>query len=711
MRHLLIVLSVVVLALPGFCGEPPAAVAEKTGHAAAIAKALDGLKELKYDEVWDRGDQLRRLGPEAGDALAAALEGASDRGKLLVARQLLNIRGFRQTGAKGLLALAKSAGDRKLRVWAANSLGQSTSLVSSRWLLDALEKVTEGEKDKLLLVALHRARGRLGDDDSAATSLMIMMRRNKGGVRKEAALALGEIGRAVLPEVRRELLLIFRNDPTARADRALSIYRSNWTRDPLFTEVLRVISARYDAEGKQADKIQREKLVRAAVRGMVGSLDPFSSYMDADEGKRLRESLTGEYGGIGAYVNLVEGVFTIISPIYGGPAHKIGLRSMDRVLEVDGTKTSGEGMRKTISRLKGKPNTDVKVMIFRRGWSKPKEFTITRGKISVDSVFSEMLPGKIGYARLVRFAPKTPAALHQQLTALKEQGMKGLILDLRDNPGGYLLSAVRLADEFLPAGKVIVSSKGRRVKPSVHRSTGAGRFARLPLVVLVSSGSASASEILAGALRDNKRAALVGEKTYGKGSVQEPIPLRSEPGALLKLTVAKYYLPGGECIHEKGIKPDVEILSEGQRTPGWKYEELGKVLNDLEKYALAAYKQQPELFRRLAEDDGGKAERYPGLVEKVKALKARAHISAEDCRPYVRRTVRRLAADDRKRRFVSNMEDDRQLKKAAVVLFGRLRLGGALPAPYGRYARAFEAEARKREAQASGRLGLPQEGK
>ncbi len=705
MRHLLTLFVSLVLALPIMAGEEP-----KTGdHAATIAGALKGLDELDYDAVWDRGDELRKIGPEAGDAMAKALESAGDRAKLLLARQLLDVRGFQQTGAKALLALAKDAKDDKLRIYAANSLGQSTALVGSRWLLDALDKATEGEKNKLALVALHRARGRLGDDRSAADSLMVIMRRNKGTVRKEAALALGEIGRAVLPEVRKELLLIFRNDPTGRADRALSIYRSTLARNPLFTEVLRVISLHYDAEGKDADKIDRQKLVRAAVRGMVSSLDPFSGYMDPDEGKQLKETLTGEYGGIGAYVNLVDGVFTIISPIYGGPAHRTGLRSMDRVLEVDGAKTTGEAMGKTISRLKGKPDTEVRVKIFRRGWRQPKEFKITRGKISVDSVFAEMLPGGIGYVRLVRFAPKTPVELRTALGKLKGEGMKGLIIDVRDNPGGYLVSAVRLADEFLPEGKVIVSSKGRRVKTAVHRSTGNGKYADLPLVVLMSSGSASASEILAGALRDNKRAVLIGEKTYGKGSVQEPVRLRSEPGALLKLTVAKYYLPNGECIHEKGIKADVEVVSEDKITPGWKYEELGKVSEDLENYALEAYKKQPELFRKLAEDDGGDPRRYPGLVEKVATLKTKAHIEPADARPLVRRIIRREAADDRKRRFVSNMEDDRQLKKAALVLIEKLQLAGGLPNPYDRYARVFEGEAKRREARASGRLGLPPE--
>ncbi len=704
MRHLLIAFAACALALPLAAGEPPPA-----SPAAKVAEIIKGLEKLDYDDVWERADELRKLGAEAGAAVKAALATASPRARLILARQLMDTKTYQEDGAKELVALAGSAKDRNIRIYAANSLGQSTMMVGTRWLLEALEKASDAEKDKLVLVALHRARGRLGDDRAAADSLMIIMRRNKGAVRKEAALALGEIGRAVLPEVRKELLLIFRNDPTSRAERALSIYRSTLSRNPLFTEALRVISSYYDAEGEEAEKIKRQKLVRAAVRGMVASLDPFSSYMDPDESKQLAETLTGEYGGIGAYVNLVDGVFTIISPIYGGPAHQAGLRSMDRVLEVDGLKTTGEVMGKTISRLKGKPGTEVKVKIFRRGWREARQFTITRARISVHSVFAEMLPGRIGYVRVVRFAPKTQDELQKALADMKAANMKGLILDVRDNPGGYLLSAVNLADEFLPAGKVIVTSRGRRVKTAEHKSTGEGGYPELPLAVLINSGSASASEILAGALRDNKRAVLVGKKTFGKGSVQEPIRLRSEPGSLLKLTVAKYYLPGGECIHEKGIKPDVPMAGEDQITPGWKYEELGKVIDQLETYALETYKKNPELCRKLAEDDGGDPGRYPGLAGKVKELKAKAHITAADVRPYVRRVMRRRAADDRKKRFVSNLEDDRQLQKAALELLKRMKTAEALPAPYDRYYKVFEAERRRREAQASGKLGLPEE--
>jgi hypothetical protein len=320
-----------------------------------------------------------------------------------------------------------------------------------------------------------------------------------------------------------------------------------------------------------------------------------------------------------------------------------------------------------------------------------------------------MLPGQLGYVCVVRFAPRTYAELEEALADLRAKGARGLVIDLRNNPGGYLRSAVQLADEFLPGGKLIVSSRGRRARSVEHKSTGGGTYAEIPLAVLINTGSASASEILAGALRDNGRAVLVGTKTYGKASVQEPIRLDSEPGALVKLTVAKYYLPGGDCIHEQGIAPDVEVASDDQITPGWKFEEVARIFNELEAWAVAAYRKQPEVFRALAEDDGGDPARYPGLPAKVEEFSARAHLSAEDVRPYVRRVVRRLAADDRNRRFVGNIEDDRQLRKAALVLLERLGVAGDPPPPYDRYARAFEEEARRGEAQAAGGLRLPQE--
>jgi carboxyl-terminal processing protease len=706
---LLSVLFAILPAAPCLAEEPnqPAAQAAEAAAATAVAEAIQGAEDLNYDQLWERAERLRQLGSTAAVPVREAMATAAPRARLILARELVAgmDRELQEAGARVLLDLARSAVEPELRVYAANSLGQASGHIGAKWLLEALAAAVDAEGDPLVRVALHGARGRLGDDNAAAEALLAVMRTGTGPVRKEAALTLGGIGRAAHPDVRRELLLIYRNDPTSRADRAISIYRNSLARDPLFAEVMQAVTDYYDAEKEET--LDRSKLVQSALRGMVGSLDPFSAYMDPEEGEQLRETLTGEYGGIGAYVNLVDGVFTIVSPIYGGPADKAGLRSMDRILEVDGIKTTGEIMTKTISRLKGKPGTEVKAKVFRRGWTEPREFAITRDLINVDSVMWETLPGGLGYIRVVRFAPeKTLAELRAALADFDKAGVRGLVLDLRDNPGGYLVSAVSLANEFLPGGKVIVSSRGRRVRQTDHRSDGTGRHAELPLVVLVNSGSASASEILAGALRDHKRARLVGEKTYGKGSVQEQMPLRTEPGASLKLTVAKYYLPGGDCVHETGITPDVPEPADEQVTPGWKYEEVGKVVDQLDEWAAGAYRANPDVFRKLAEDDGGDAARYPGLAEKVEELQSRAHVSAPDVRSYVRRTIRRLAADDRNRRFVSNIEDDRQLRRAALVLLDTLD-GGKLAAPYDRYARGFEEEARQRQARAALKLGVP----
>jgi len=674
--------------------------------AAAVAKALEGADKLSSDEMLDRIDILVQLGADASEEVRKALPGAGEHGRLILARALLEtkVKEPQAEAVAALLVLAGKAGTPELRVLAANTLGQSRLLWGAEDAAAELGKLAEAEKDRRVAVALHRARGRLGDGPAAADALLAIMRDSTGRMRKEAALAIGEIGQGSLPEVRRVIASIALYDPTELADRALSIYRNNMSRDPLFTEVIELVSEYSDAE---KDKRDRDKLVRAALHGMVASLDPFSEYMEPEDAKQLTEQLAGEYGGIGAYVNQVDGVFTIISPIYDGPAHKAGLRSMDRILEVDGIKTAEEPMNKTISRLKGLPGTEVKVKVFRRGWREPQEMSIRREKISVQSVFQDMLPGAIGYVRLSRFGPKTGEEMAKALGELRAAGMKGLVLDLRDNPGGYLQAAVSASEEFLAEGQTIVSSKGRRVRTQNFKSSGAGGSRDVPMVVMVNSGSASASEILAGALRDNNRAGLVGKKTYGKGSVQQPIVLKSEPGAMLKLTIAKYYLPGGECIHEKGIAPNVEIAAEDEITPGWKYEEVAKVLAKVEEYAGALYRKDPEGMKKLADDDGGDPANYPGLAEKLQELKC--HLEPEDARPYVRRELRRLASDDRAKRYVANLEDDRQLRKASLVCLERMKVAAAdLPAPYARYAAKFAVEDKDRDAQAAAKAGLPE---
>ncbi len=685
-------------------GTEPARSAEEL--ASAVAKAVDGAEKLDGDELLERIDALVQLGADAADAMLKTLPAAGERAKLILAKVLIEtkVKENQEAAAAALLELAGKAGDAGIRILAANALGQARMLWGAEEVTAALEKLAEGEKDRRVLVALHRARGRMGDGVAAADSLLIIMKTSTGRLRKEAALAIGEIGQGSIPEARRMIASIALYDPTELADRALSIYRSNLARDPLFAEVLELVSDYSDAD---QDKRNRDKLVRAALHGMVASLDPFSEYMEPEDAQQLTEHLAGEYGGIGAYVNLVDGVFTIISPIYDGPAYKAGLRSMDRILEVDGIKTTDEPMNKTISRLKGAPGTDVKVKVFRRGWREAQDMSIKREKISVQSVFSEMLPDNIGYVRLSRFGPKTGEEMAKALAALREEGMKGLVLDLRDNPGGYLQAAVSASEEFLDAGQTIVSSRGRRVRTQTYKATGGGGTRDLPMVVLVNSGSASASEILAGALRDNKRAALVGKKTFGKGSVQQPIVLKSEPGAMLKLTIAKYYLPDGECIHEKGIEPNVEVASEDELTAGWKYEELARILPKLEEYAVAAYKADPEAMRKLADDDGGDAARYPGLAGKLAELKC--HLEAEDARPYVRRELRRLASDDRGKRYAANLEDDRQLRKAALVCLERMKVEAKdLPAPYARFAAKFAAEDKDREAQTAAKVVVPE---
>ncbi|WP_230408071.1 S41 family peptidase [Candidatus Kuenenia stuttgartiensis] len=269
----------------------------------------------------------------------------------------------------------------------------------------------------------------------------------------------------------------------------------------------------------------------------------------------------GEFEGLGIEVIVRHGLITVITPILDSPAFKAGILVGDRILKVDGIPTKDIAIRETVKLLRGKPGTTTTLTVLHEGESMPVDITIQRAKIHVNSIRDVKMVDeteKIGYLALINFQENTVDDLDKTVKELLKQGMEGLILDLRFNPGELLSAAVGVSDRFLKKG-VIVSTRGRGPDQNIlYRARRSGSYPDFPLVVLVNNGSASASEIVAGAIKDNKRGLLVGMKTFGKGSVQSLVPIR-EGNAALKLTTAKYYTPSGECIHEKGIEPDIEI--------------------------------------------------------------------------------------------------------------------------------------------------------
>lgn len=312
----------------------------------------------------------------------------------------------------------------------------------------------------------------------------------------------------------------------------------------------------YHVDGEAADL---EGLTQSAMEGMISELDPYSEYLDFERLKRLDEETSQEFGGIGVQVEMQDEYVTVVAPLEGTPGERAGLLRGDRIVEVDGEDLKGLGFMEAVAKLKGRPGTKVAISVIREEEPERLNLEIIRELIEVDNVHGvEILEDGVGYLRISQFGRKTGEELAEAIDLLIGRGLRALILDLRNNPGGLLDAAVEVASQFLPNGELIVSTKGRHASMSEEwRAANDGRYYEFPLAVIVNPGSASAAEIVAGALKDSGRAKLVGEKTFGKGSVQSILPLGPDTG--LKLTTAKYYTPGGYVIHERGVEPNVVV--------------------------------------------------------------------------------------------------------------------------------------------------------
>lgn len=311
-------------------------------------------------------------------------------------------------------------------------------------------------------------------------------------------------------------------------------------------EVRDALIKNYD--GKIDDKVALE----GAIKGMVNSLgDPYTVYMNKDEFKKFNEQNSGEYMGIGVYVGVKNGKVTVISPIEGSPAEKAGIKSDDIIVAVNGQKVESD-VEKATSLITGKKKEEITLTI-QRGKDAHFDIKVMRDTVKTDSVKGEMIEKNIGYIQITSFNANVTNDFKKEIEALKAKGMKGMILDLRGNPGGYLSEAVGVASQFIPKGKLITYTVDKYDNKTEEVSKG-GIAEGMPLVVLVDGGSASASEVVTGALRDYKVATIVGTNTFGKGIVQAPVQFND--GSALKVTISKYYTPNGENIHHKGIKPD-----------------------------------------------------------------------------------------------------------------------------------------------------------
>ncbi len=323
----------------------------------------------------------------------------------------------------------------------------------------------------------------------------------------------------------------------------------------LFAESIEHIRKNY----VDSDKVSYEDLIYSALDGMLEHLDPHSQFMDADMYKDMKDDTVGQFGGLGIVISMKDSVITIVAPMEDTPGFRAGLLPGDKIMEIDGQNAEGLALPDAVKMLRGEPGTKVKLKILRPKTQDVQVLELERAEIKIASVKdAHMIGDGIGYVRITQFNEPTAEALQDSLEKLLKEDVRALVLDLRNNPGGLLTSAIDVAQKFLNKNDEIVSTLGRDPKSEqIFKAKGKQHYLDFRMAILVNGGSASASEIVAGALQDHKRAILVGEKTFGKGSVQSVLPMQD--GSALRLTTAKYYTPSHRVIHERGIEPDIVV--------------------------------------------------------------------------------------------------------------------------------------------------------
>jgi len=319
----------------------------------------------------------------------------------------------------------------------------------------------------------------------------------------------------------------------------------------VFSEVLSLVQQNY------VEPVETKELIYNAIRGMLSSLDPHSSFMTAEMYKEMQVDTRGEFGGLGIQIGIKDRMLTVIAPIEDTPAYRIGILAGDHIIKIDGEPTKDMTLTEAVNKMRGPKGTQVTITILRDDTEEPRDYTITRDIIKLKSVKSKLLEDGIGYVRISQFQEKTDEDLRTALSELDASKLKGLVLDLRNDPGGLLNMAVDVSGEFLPSGSLVVYIKGRNGDKDEFHTRNTSPYGDVPIVVLVNEGSASASEIVAGALQDWGRAVIMGTQTFGKGSVQTVLQLSD--GAGLRLTTAKYYTPKDRSIQNTGITPDIVV--------------------------------------------------------------------------------------------------------------------------------------------------------
>ncbi len=553
MHRTLLALFLAALLLVPAVGDRLAQADDIETNAGRTIKTL--LQENPGDDltkIWKLSESLAAVGRPGIAPLRKMATAAIPPRRLAIGRALVLLADY----TRGLQELREVITDEEapipLRQAGLYVIGEEGELEEAEWL----EEVIDNTHEPMVKLAMAKSLWRLNRSNKKKGKEVMLqfMRSTNPEWRAEGALALGEIGAAseaknVLRDLSQQpnergrsaklLLRLLQLERLREADLReppkdgpavpLTGPKGTW---PLLDEIRKQLDRGY----VDNSRLTRKKLEDAAASGLTRALDPHTTYLTPEDNSRLLESLDPSYGGIGAYVyNNPENRerFTISRPIYGGPVYKADLRAGDLVTAIDGKSTEGLSVEDCVRMLKGPPGTRVVVSIMRRGWTEVRPFTLTRARITIPTTAYDILPGGLGFLQILHFSEDTAREVGKVLDHFDKQGVKGIVIDLRYNSGGYLHSAVQIASNFVQGGKVVVTERGRKdVYPErVHRSLGTGSHRKqVPMVVLVNQGTASSGEILAGALRDHERARLVGTMTFGKGSAQIHMPLDSRPG-------------------------------------------------------------------------------------------------------------------------------------------------------------------------------------
>lgn len=390
------------------------------------------------------------------------------------------------------------------------------------------------------------------------------------------------------------------------------------TKDDLYSQIELFSYALTTVQTDYVDKLESKDIIYGALKGMLGALDPHSQFLDPEEYKDLKTETIGKFGGLGIEISIRDNLLTIITPIEDTPAWKAGIQAGDRIVKIEDELTRDITLDQAVKKLRGEPGTDVTITVLRESTYEILEFTVTREIIKIQDVkYTQILEDHIGYLRLVEFREDSAKEFRKALNELKKQNADSLILDLRNNPGGLLNVAIEITEDFLKEGQLVVSTKGRRAALNTETfSTNTDHVVEWPMVVLINEGSASGSEILAGALKDHKRAIILGTKSFGKGSVQSVIPMPDGSG--LRLTTSKYFTPSGVSIHGIGIEPDIEVKkiykkkideSEKEETRAEKEEKIEKIFDKVEIHGsenpdeATLSKKEKEIHTKILEDN------------------------------------------------------------------------------------------------------------